>query len=66
MVEIQEGLLTEAIDTLESALVRTDGCVNNGLPDGPGSGRDWVTDCNALIVIYPDFQAAIDVLSGAA
>jgi hypothetical protein len=33
------------------AISRMDGCAR-AVPDGPGPGRDWVTDCAAQLALY--------------
>jgi len=56
---IQEGDLAKAIDKLEKALIRTDGCVLRGSPDGNGPSRDWITDCTAQVETYDILSAAL-------
>ena len=62
LVAIQAGDIAEAVNKLEKALARTDGCVLRGSPDGNGN-RDWITDCSAQFDIYGDLSAAQDVLT---
>ena len=62
IVAIQEDDIETAIDKLEKALARTDGCVLRGAPDGNGPGRDWITDCTAQAEAYDLLQAALDAL----
>jgi hypothetical protein len=58
------GLFGDAIAKLEWALVRTDGCALNGLPDRRnGPGADWITTCEAQAPIYDALVAALDALS---
>jgi hypothetical protein len=61
-VAIQNGDLAEAIDMLEKAIGRTDGCALNGTPDGNGPGRDWVTDCAEQALLYAALTAALEAL----
>jgi hypothetical protein len=63
IVAIQVGDLAEAIDKLEKSLSRTDGCVLRGSPDGNGSGRDWITDCTAQMMIYDSLHLALTTLT---
>ena len=53
----------KAIDKLEKALERTDGCVLRGSPDGNGSGRDWITDCAVQTEVYGLVNDALAALS---
>ena len=62
-VAIQEGDFDEAIDKLEQALARTDGCQLRGTPDGNGPGRDWITDCTAQAAVYASLSSALEALS---
>lgn len=41
---------------LARTLERTDGCIANGTPDGPGLSRDLITDCGAQEQIYYDIK----------
>ena len=63
VVAIQQGDISEAINKLDKALLRTDGCVLRGSPDGNGSGRDWITDCDAQIETYGLLSDALSALS---
>ncbi|GAX61158.1 hypothetical protein SCALIN_C17_0192 [Candidatus Scalindua japonica] len=47
MVALQEDDTAKAINKIEKALARTDGCALRGEPDGNGKGRDWVTSSAA-------------------
>jgi hypothetical protein len=60
---IQAGDLAEATDKLRKALIRTDGCVERGSPDGNGSGRDWITDCTAQAETFGLLSSALDALT---
>lgn len=59
---IQEGDIPEAIDKLEKALTRTDGCILRGSPDGNGKGRDWIIDCSVQLELYDLLNAARSAL----
>ena len=61
--ELQAGNTADAIDKLNKAIARTDGCPLRGAPDGNGAGRDWITDCDAQLVVYSLLNAAIDALT---
>ncbi len=54
--------VAEAINKLEKAIARTDGCVLRGAPDGNGPGRDWITDCAAQTVAYNQLNDALNAL----
>jgi hypothetical protein len=60
--EIQKGHFDHAIKALNDAIERTDGCALRGSPDGNGKGRDWITDCDAQLVIYDLLTLAVDAL----
>ena len=62
-VAIQEGDIAAAIDKLEKAISRTDGCALRGVADGKGQGRDWITSCVEQAVIYPSLVGALEALS---
>ncbi len=48
---VQRPDYEKAIERIEFALQRTDGCAINGVPDGNGAGRDWVETCAAQLEI---------------
>jgi len=52
-----------AIDKIEKAIERTDGCVLRGSPDGNGSGMDWITDCSAQAEVYRLLNEALGALT---
>ena len=62
---IQKGNTATAIDKLDKAIDRTNGCeVNTGpAPDGNGPGRDWITDCDAQTLMLIYLRAARDALT---
>jgi hypothetical protein len=47
-----------ALQKLEQAIERTDGCRRTGQPDGNGPGRDWVTSCAAQAELIARLEAA--------
>jgi len=61
-VAIQANDLSEAINKLEKAIVRTDGCALRGTPDGNGPGRDWITDCASQQAVYDSLNSALAAL----
>jgi len=62
-VALQADDVARAIDKLERAIARTDGCALRGTPDGGGPGRDWITTCSAQLEIYDSLVAALNGLS---
>lgn len=62
LVAIEESDPDRAIDKLEKAIARTDGCVLRGAPDARGHGRDWITDCAAQTEIYDLLNDALNAL----
>jgi len=62
IVALQAGDVLEAINKLENAIARTDGCELRGAPDGNGPGRDWITDCAAQTVAYNQLNDALNAL----
>ncbi len=48
---VQRPDYEKAIERIEFALQRTDGCSINGVPDGNGAGRDWVETCAGQLEI---------------
>lgn len=63
VVAIQEGDILEAINKLEKARARTDGCPLRGTPDANGPGRDWIVDCQDQFVVYETLGSALNALS---
>jgi hypothetical protein len=61
-VAIQEGDIPEAVDKLQKAIARTDGCVLRGIPDGDGPERDWVTNCTDQATLYESLTSALQAL----
>jgi hypothetical protein len=61
--DLQKGKTGHAIETLEKAIERTDGCPERGLLDGNGSGMDWITDCDAQNVVYGYLTSSIAALT---
>ena len=62
-VALQNEELTAANKQLRQALSRTDGCANEGAPDGNGPGRDWITTCEAQEKLYPLLVAALTAIA---
>ena len=60
---LQAGDVAGAIDKLQKAIERTDGCALRGTPDASGPGRDWVTDCAAQAGIYQLLLEALNALT---
>jgi hypothetical protein len=63
---IQRGSTATAISKLNEAIGRVDGCAANPAnprPDESGSGRDWVTDCNAQAPILACLRDAREALT---
>jgi hypothetical protein len=63
LAALNAGNTTVAIDRLQKAIERTDGCALRGTPDGTGPGRDWITDCAAQGQVYPALKSALDALT---
>jgi hypothetical protein len=55
----QAGNTQNAVDKLNQAIARTDGCERNGVPDSSGPGRDWITDCSAQAQMLVYLRAAL-------
>jgi hypothetical protein len=55
--------LEEARHKLVQAISRTDGCVLDGAPHGPGPSRDWITNCEPQLLIYSLLQEALDAIT---
>ena len=67
IVAIQENDVAEAINKLEKAISRVDGCALRGSADSNGPGRDWITDCGteaqpAQLSVYHHLMNALDIL----
>jgi hypothetical protein len=60
---IQEGDIERALRRIDHALIRVDGCVLRGEPDGNGPGRDWITDYVDQVAVYTCLILAKDALS---
>ena len=60
--QLHHGNVAAAIDKLNQAIARTDGCALRGAPDGNGPGRDWITDCAAQEPVYDSLTAALNAL----
>jgi hypothetical protein len=60
---IQKGDKVTAIEKLNAAISRTDGCERAGVPDGAGDGRDWITDCSAQAEMLKFLRASLSALN---
>ena len=60
---LQDDDVAKAIDKLEKAIERTDGCALRMSPDGNGNGRDWITDCTAQAEVYQMLNDALGALT---
>ncbi|MDH3492167.1 MAG: PKD domain-containing protein [Acidobacteriota bacterium] len=60
---LQDDDVAKAIDKLEKAIERTDGCALRGSPDGNGKGRDWITDCAVQLEAYQLLNDALSALT---
>lgn len=60
---IQAGDTAEAVDKINKCIARTNGCAENGSPDGNGPGRDWITDCAAQAQVLQCLLDALAALS---
>ena len=65
VLAIQADDIAEAIDKLQKAISRSDGCTLNEPPaaDGAGPGQDWIIDCDAQIEVYGLLNAALAALN---
>lgn len=61
--DLQNGKTDKAINKLNQALMRTDGCALRGSPDGNGPSRDWITSCDDQAVVYQYIQDALSALT---
>lgn len=59
---ILKGDIETAIEKLEQAFIRTDGCVLRGGPDEAGPTRDWIIGCPEQEDAFPLVSDAIDAL----
>ena len=63
VTNIQAGRTRLAYRFLRFPIIRTDGCVERGEPDGRGRfRRDWVTDCTAQEDLYRALTSARDAI----
>ena len=63
VIALQAGDIAEAINKLNKAIIRTDGCALRGSVDGNGSERDWITTCAAQQAIYTLLIEALDAIN---
>jgi hypothetical protein len=59
---LQKNNTAQAIQKLQQAISRTDGCILRGSPDKNGPGMDWVTDCAAQQQLYNQLVAALNAI----
>lgn len=62
VVALQADDVVEAIDKLEKAIERADGCAERDNVDGNGNGRDWITSCAKQIAVNDYLNEALTVL----
>ena len=56
IASVQSGNYTGALGQLENDILgKTDGCANAGAPDN----NDWIKDCGAQGLVYPQVLNAI-------
>ncbi|MEQ1559942.1 MAG: hypothetical protein ABL933_13520 [Methyloglobulus sp.] len=55
---IQNANYCKAVEKLDQAIERTDGCPLRGKPDTKNKTRDWITSCTAQIAVYNNLFAA--------
>jgi len=60
---IQKKDTTTAMNKLNDAIQRTNGCEVSGSPDGNGAGRDWITDCAVQSPVLVYLRAALSALT---
>lgn len=60
---LDAGDTATAVQKLQQAVSRTDGCAVNGVPDPNGPGRDWITSCSAQSEVYPLLIDALAALA---
>lgn len=63
VIAIQAGDTEEAIDKVQKAIMRSDGCALRGEPDAAGPGRDWITNCAAQVAVYAALESALMALT---
>jgi hypothetical protein len=63
VMALQRGKRGEARHEIGQAISRTDGCALRGMPDGNGSGRDWITTCSAQEQVYTPLIAALAAIT---
>ena len=62
--QLQKDEIEESISKIVMAIERCDGCALRGSPDLQGSGlrKDYVTDCDDQVMIYPLLINALEAL----
>ncbi len=54
---------SRVIWNVDRVLTKTDGCIANGTPDGPGADRDTIVDCESQVRVFGLLREAIDALA---
>lgn len=62
---LQKGNTATAIEKINDAITRTDGCSRTGAPDVNvrGRERDWITDCSAQATLLTYLRSALAALT---
>ena len=63
IASLQSGNSVQAVQRLDQALIRIDGCTERGAADGNGPGRDWVVPCDEQSAIYALVKDARDAVA---
>ena len=59
---LQNANYCKAVEKLDQAIERNDGCPLRGKPDTKNKTRDWITSCTAQIAVYNNLFAARGLL----
>ncbi len=59
---LQNANYCKAVEKLDQAIERTDGCSLRGKPDTKNKTRDWITSCTAQVTVYNNLFAARGLL----
>jgi CSLREA domain-containing protein len=60
---LQNANYCKAVEKLDQAIERTDGCPLRSKPDTKNKTRDWITSCTAQIAVYNNLFAARGLLA---
>jgi CSLREA domain-containing protein len=60
---LQNANYCKAVEKLDQAIERTDGCSLRGKPDTKNKTRDWITSCTAQIAVYNNLFASRGLLA---